>query len=53
MRKRTIFDIIPELSRIARELKKKLNNREVISEYFRRHPEERRESIFKKFNKNK
>ncbi len=38
---KTILEVLPELNQIARQLKVKINSREVIKEYFKRHPEEK------------
>lgn len=51
--KKTIFETIPELSSIARELNVKINDAKVLEEYFIRHPEERKENIKCNQNTNK
>lgn len=48
---KTIFETLPELNQIARELGVSVNNWKVIEEYFNRHPEERSQQELKS-NKN-
>ena len=40
--RKTIFETVPELNKIARELGIKINNIKVLEEYFKRHPKERK-----------
>lgn len=47
---KTVFETLPELNQIARELGVNVNNWKVIEEYFNRHPEERSQQ---KLNTNK
>lgn len=44
---KTIFETLPELNQIARELGVNVNNWKVIEEYFNRHPEERSQQELK------
>ena len=38
---KTVFETLPELNQIARELGVNVNSWKVIEEYFNRHPEEK------------
>lgn len=40
-KEKTIFEILPELNQIARRLSVNVNNRKVLNEYFKIHPEEK------------
>lgn len=44
---KTVFETLPELNQIARELGVNVNNWKVIEEYFNRHPEERSQQELK------
>ena len=42
---KTVFETLPELNQIARELGVNVNNGKVLEEYFKRHPEERNKEV--------
>ena len=44
---KTVFETLPDLNQIARELGVNVNNWKVIEEYFNRHPEERSQQKLK------
>lgn len=44
---KTVFETLPELNQIARELGVNVNSWKVIEEYFNRHPEERSQQKLK------
>jgi hypothetical protein len=50
---KTVFETIPELNQIARELGIKVNDGKVLKEYFKRHPEERNKKVPKRIKTNK
>ena len=42
---KTLSEALPELEAIAKELGMKVNNGKVLEEYFKRHPEEKKEKL--------
>ena len=44
---KTVFETLPELNQISRELGVNVNNWKMIEEYFNRHPEERSQQELK------